>query len=218
MLVATITAGNAQFFVEGSVGVDCSENGIDNSNLYETSSFSISISPQVGYWLNDKVAIGTRVTLSKYDSKYKLTNPSNPEYNRNSDTKTSRWQFSAFSRYKLWGTGKISLLLDGSIYYEGSREITNYEGETSVTKNSTSGSRFGCYVFPAVSYDLNKKFSIIAKCNFFSLNFYSENKKLKNTSDGYTTNNKSRDYHFNSGTSSNILSLGNINIGFIYNF
>ena len=203
MLVATISAGNAQFFVEGNVGVHYS---VSNTNTdiatanVELSKSSINFSPQAGYWLNDNIAVGTRVTFSQDNSK-------NTTGSIVSEDKRSNWRISAFSRYKLWGTEKICLLLDGSIYYE--------KNSHSTSRFSSSGSQIGILVFPAVSYNLNEKFSIITGCNFLSMELYSVNGKSDNT-DG--SNSKTKIHLFDFGANSTLFSLTNIKLGFIYNF
>jgi len=203
---------SAQFFVEGGVGVNYSAGEKNGDKQVENSFNSIWFSPQVGYWLNDNIAVGSRVVYNKTKSNEITTNLINPELSDNKEIMTSNWRFSAFSRYKLWETEKISLLLDGSIYYEESSLIL----KTLVTDISDSNSRFGINVFPAISYDFNDKFSIITRCNFLSMELYSEKGKFDSSYDGSA---KNKTNHFNFGTSSSVFSsLGNINIGFIYNF
>ena len=221
MLATAIVVGNAQFFVEGSIGVRYDSEELDGRVFSETTSSSVSFLPQVGYWLNDNIAIGLRVTLSKENTKRKTINPNSPESNL--DATTSRWRVSAFSRYKLWGTEKFSLLFDGSLYYERRNEIASIKRETSVVNSLNPVSRVGIHVFPAISYDLSERFSIIATSHFLSMEYYSENGKTENT---YTDNgstrtstSKERTKRFVFGTSSTIFnSLGSIRIGFIYNF
>ena len=57
------------------------------------------------------------------------------------------------------------------------------------------------------------KFSIKARCNFLSMELYSENTKYENRS-----NVKDRTNHLGFNTQSSIFNLSNLNIGFIYNF
>jgi long-subunit fatty acid transport protein len=210
MLATTGVAGNAQFFVGGSVGISYTDTDTDTENDAdrESSVFSIDLSPQLGYWLNDNLAVGTSVTFSKAKDKV-----SNTDFNL--DSKHSRWRISAFSRYKLWKTGKFSLLLDGSLYYEKDNHVSSSE----LAKSSNHSSKISIYVFPAITYDLNEKFSIMAVCDFLSMDLYSVNGKNESTNTEGTIRHKTRTGHFNFGAQSSIFSsLTNVNIGFIYNF
>ena len=206
LLAAATVAGNAQYFVEGGFGVDFSGNkeSIDVSPS-ETSRFSINFLPQVGYRLNDKIAVGIQGILSQ--NNFKRTGSVLKD-------KTSHWQISAFGRYKLWGTEKFSLLLDGSIYY---REI-KINRITLAGEQSDSYSRIGIDLVPAAIYNLTEKFSLITRFIFLNMELYSENGKHKGTVDGISVNNKSSAYSFVFSGSTLLTSLGNINIGFIYNF
>jgi hypothetical protein len=209
IILATISvAVNAQFFVEGSVGINYTDT--ENDADKGASAFIIGLSPRVGYWLNDNIAVGTSVTFSKDKSS---------STNYNLDSKHSRWRISAFSRYRLWKTGKFSLLLDGSLYYEKDNHVSSWGLETSFTKTSEHSSKIGIYVFPAITYDLNEKFSITAVCDFLSMDLYSVNGKSESTNTEGTVRDKIRTGHFNFGAQSGIFnSLANVNIGFIYNF
>ena len=114
ILLATSTmAGNAQYFAEGSFSLNFDK---EKTNEVESkgSGYAIRLSPQVGYRLNDKISVGTGIALNLSNSK---------QTDSDREVKNFSWQVSAFSQYKLWGTEKFSLLLDGLIYYiKGDKE------------------------------------------------------------------------------------------------
>ena len=158
--LATINvAANAQFFVEGSIGFENFDVKTDRTgnSLTETSrtSSTIIFSPQAGYWLNDNIALGARLTLYQSEAKDKEVRDLQPIGDTN--VKHSRWRLSAFGRYKLWGTEKFSLLLDGSLFYEENSERYTNKRVDSFQKSSTYDSKIGIGLFPAVTYDINER-------------------------------------------------------------
>jgi len=195
IMLATITiASNAQFFVEGSFDLH-HLNGNTSDGVKSTSSFSFSISPQVGYRLNNNIAVGTNVSIG-----YSSINNLNSEKSTNQN-----WNFSVFGRYRLLGTEKLSLHIETPVGIGG--KITKEN-----TKKTLSQSVIFINAFPLVSYNLTEKLSIITKCDFLSLGFTYTNTK-NDVGDNITKNN----FGFNA-QSTIFSSLSNIKIGFIYNF
>ena len=202
LITVTIITANAQLFMEGSVGL----NYRDSERSASISSFSIS--PKVGYWLNDNIAIGINPIVSI--STYKNMMPYDvfePDYDSQKDR---MWMFSVFGRYKLWGTEKLSLLIETPVGFGIS---TRKEEINAINTANYSNSLFSIIVNPLASYKLSERFSIVTRCNFLSFGFYSFNDKDKNTNSKSTNN----QFSFNA-QSSFFDSLGNISIGFIYNF
>jgi len=206
MLAAAITAANAQFFVEGSVGVSHHSDKLSSGAEDPLSRSWFSVSPQVGYWLNDDIAVGTRVSFDGSIAKNALDDPNNP--GQTIDRWMPRWEFSVFCRYKLWGTEKFSLLVDGSI----SAGTVSVKYRT--TRETVSRTRsIGFSVHPAITYELTDRFSIIANLDFLRLGFISQ------TTEEMKTDIKLRQTRFNFSTQSAIFGrIGDIRIGFIYNF
>jgi len=211
MLVAIIAAGNAQFFVEGNIRVVSDSNPSYDPNIYPLNNLSIDITPQAGYWLNDNIAVGTKVSLKQTVSKYLITDPADPNRKIEKKISTPEWGISAFGRYKLWGKEKFSLLVDGSIGIDrsSSKEKT---GSANPEKLNTR-TKIGISAYPLISYDLNDKFSMVAVCHFLRLDLYSYTVKNENNGEKYRNN------HIGFHTQSTIFSsLAGFKIGFIYNF
>ena len=207
MLVASIAIANAQFFVQGNMGLSYDDNVYVTGNAPCTQ-LSINVSPQAGYWLNDNIAVGARVSFSNTVVKNSIIDMDDPSYTK--DTRNPSWKFSVFARYKLWEWKKFSLLIDGSI---STGTVSVKEKTESIWKTTNTWSTMGIDIAPAFSYELTEKFSIITRCNFLSLGFYSQTIKIEGTDI------KTRHNRFDFNTQSTIFSdLGNINIGFIYNF
>jgi|GEM_PF-2038064 len=198
IIVLTSIAVNAQFFIEGSIGLQYI-NGNNSDGVKSPSSFSINISPQAGYWLNENIAIGTNATIGISNS---IERPNEPNIEKRT---YQNWNFSIFGHYKLWGKEKLSLLIETPVGIGGGTIKEN-------TKKIISESVIFIKAFPLVSYDLTEEFSIIAKCDFLSFGFTSNN--VKNDV-GYKITNNKFDFNLQSTFFS---SLSNIKIGFIYNF
>ena len=202
LITTAVITANAQFFVEGSVGLSYS----NTENLNDVSSSSFNISPRVGYWLNDNFAVGINPIVSGK----KNNNIYNNEISIDMEYKTRDWYFSVFGRYKLWGTEKLSLLVETPVGY-GISTLKYTSGEITVIEESIS--RISVSVLPLASYKLSERFNIVTRCNFFSFDFSSFNTKDKKRGGITTINN----FNFNA-KSSLFDSLGNISIGFMYNF
>ena len=164
MLVAAIAAGNAQFFVEGSVGVSYWERTSQNFFANKT----LNISPLAGYRLNENTALGLSASLIR-NTYSNVTVDSDTGDDFVVERKEHGWDFAVFDRYKIWGTKKFSILVESSVYiYKGTLE-GNREWTTMQMLNLTQTS-IGVKAMPLIVYDLSDRFSIIASCNFLSLN------------------------------------------------
>lgn len=199
--ISAISA-NAQYFIEGSAGVDYSNHegnrpGEDGEEVFDNNNFSFSVNPKIGYWLSDAVAVGVFPSFGL-------------GYTKDQGIKNTKWHqlgFAVFGRYKLWNKEKFSLLLENPIGIYNNE----YNTDSGIFKNSEFVFRANLY--PLVSYDINERFSITAICNFLNLGFISSTKKYP-TNDAKETINT---FDFNA-RSSLLNSLGNISIGLTYNF
>jgi len=198
MVTAVITA-NAQFFVEGSVDFKYQKTEVTSGGVSSSfpSTFSYSISPRVGYWLNNNIAVGINPTVSVY----KMSQTSSL-----GTVEDIMWDFSAFGRYRLWGTEKLSLLIEtpaGII-------INPNKSETEAPTFTQKVIHIDAY--PLISYALTERFSIITRCNFLKLGF---SHNIIKDDNGYKQTNST--FGFNAQSTA-FNSLGNISIGFTYNF
>ena len=211
MLVMTIVKGNTQFLFEGSIGVSHNSYTVSDSGITENpSSFLMSLAPKVGYKLNDGIAVGVHTHVSWYTERNMTSDLDQPEHKMEWKKRGTGWGFSIFGRYKLLGTEKLSFLVETPIGINGS---TTKEKTGTVSKKKQTMSQIFVNVFPAISYDLTEKISIIATCDFLSLGFSSFTIKYEDIDRKVTTN------RFEFGAQSTLFkSLCNIRIGIIYNF
>ena len=199
LLLSTVFTGHAQFFIEGYLGVVSSNSISDKSEGFEKSNdndyFRFSVSPKIGYWLNDRMAVGINVIYASQPIELDRIN---------------NWGGSIFSRYKLLGFKKCSILAEGSMGIYGS---SRKEKSESLTKKIVSPTSFGINLCPLISYDLTEKFSIISVCDFIGFDFYSGSYKVNGS------NRKQKFNLFRFNAESNLFnSLSNIKVGFSYKF
>ena len=208
MLATSTFIANAQFFVEWGMGVNYSSQKVSEGgvNKVDPTVFSFSLSPQAGYWLNEKVAVGTSLNIRNNFYKSKSTDPDNPDQEIEVEYKSPGWGISIFCRNKMLETGKFSFLLESSIRMDRSSSKEN-------TRKMNSTSSIGIVAAPVILYDLTERCSIKVYCNSLSLSITS------NASKDEVTGRKATMNGFRFNTQSTIFdSLTNINIGFIYNF
>ena len=211
MLAATAVASNAQFFVEGNVGAGFSggSSSLDGVTVDNPSSSSFTVSPLVGYRLNEKTAFGVKASFTRSTRRYITTDMDTGEevlY----ENKYSGWGSSVFNRYQLWGTKKFSFNVESSAYMS---KVDHAEkiGLTS-TWNFTRF-EYGIHAAPLIAYDLSDRFSITFSSDFLSIRLCALT--VNNRDTGIET----KTYHFDFNAQSAILnSLGEIRIGLIYHF
>lgn len=206
ILAESIVAINAQIFVEGGLGVafgstKYSNDGVTRSN---TSNLFFSISPKVGYWLNDHIALGIAASFNQNISK-RTENDTNTEQEIEYTQFLPDWSFSVFGRYKLWGTEKLSLFIDNTVGIGGG---SSKEKTALITEKKSTSSSFFIRVYPVISYDLTDKFIFIATSNLISLGYQYSKTIFESSGNLYT----SSSFGFSAEPTNSL------NLGIIYNF
>ena len=131
--------GSAQVYVGGSLGLN-----FDGDETTRTSSFSLS--PEVGYELNDALSLGAIVSFSTNSTKIKDT-----DYKNNSFS----WGIAPYARYTFLRSGIFSCFIDGGLSLAGG-------------KNSDLS--FGIYAEPGVALEVTENICIISHLG--NLGFY----------------------------------------------
>jgi len=217
ILVAMVSAVNAQFFAEGSMGIGLSggTNSPDGNAKFSASYTYFNVSPKVGCQLNKNTALGLSASHIRKIGRggTMLSYGDIVEW----ESKELEWSFAVFNRYKLWGTKKLSFWVESSVYIS---KIA-FESMTEITNRIENERRTGIQALPLISYDLSNRFSIILSCDFLSLNLYSTDMYYLDRDtyrDSYTEI-KTRYWTFESAVQSALFdNLSNIRIGIIYHF
>ena len=124
-LLVTVLTVDGQVFVGGGLGLNFSDGQSSSGNTESSGSgFGFSISPQIGYYLNDGLSVGVSGYFSNSWSKNTITYPDDPTNDREYKYSSDRWGASIFGRYKLLGLGieNLSLLVEGSIGVQGGKQ------------------------------------------------------------------------------------------------
>lgn len=132
----TVNVNTNNIYVGGSVGVW--RNITDHST-------QASIMPEIGYNVNDKVAIGTTLGWEHNHSADKV------DYNM--------FEIAPYLRYNFVKAGKVSVFVDGSVEVGLGR--TSYAGE-----HSDLAATYGIGLKPGIAVSLNKHFSLVAHLGF----------------------------------------------------
>jgi len=191
---------NAQVFVGGNVGFNNSKTELDGPNLQKVSNFSLGLTPRVGKFLSDKLAIGLALDISlsgnKTSNNYEIL------------SRTSSFGVSPYLRYYALRWNKVSVFGHGGVGLSFTNEHEEMDG---VTHEGPKGTKVYFTVYPGLSYDISEKFSLESSINILSLGY-----SYYVTKEGSVTNKKSI---FNIGAGlNNIVSVGSITIGAIYKF
>ena len=205
-IAAMATTANAQLWLGGSVNFSHSGGTLKtgSSDVDKPSSNSFTLAPMVGFALNDQLSVGGEVSLTSSTLK------SDADFT-GVDEKTSTLAISVtpFARYTFAKFNKLGVLAEAGLPI---RSITQKQ-ETG--GNSVKGdplTYFGLYVKPVLFYNLNDHFQLECGLDFMSLNAGHLVKKDKDDSDKKETTNT---FSFGADTH-NVVTVGNITIGFIY--
>ncbi|GHT77669.1 hypothetical protein AGMMS50262_19290 [Bacteroidia bacterium] len=175
----SIVSANAQFYIGGSFGYNSSTTKPEEGDKIKSSSFTIS--PEVGYHLNDKLELGLAVSVNPSTSNTIITVG---RENIVTATKTQIFLAAPYLRYSLFKFNKFNVL--GSVILIAGKGRTETEIENSIfgIGNATEikYTIFGASIYPTVIYDLSNKVAVFSNLNFFKLGF--SQTKIK---DGNTT-------------------------------
>ena len=202
--MSAMFSASAQVFVGGGLGTSFSDGKSSwGSTENSGSGFGFNISPQVGYFVKDDLAIGISGYLGNNWSDNKRTDPNDPTNDREDKYFSVSWGVNAFGRYKLMGLGieNLSLLVEGLVGVQGSN-VKNTENE--ITTKHPGTTAYGVNARPILSYKLSDKLDVLAYCDFLTIGY------------SYQTNNNPdlNSHNINLGFNS----FSDLNIGFIYKF
>ena len=136
-------AMNAQnFYAGGSLGY--TTRSYDGSTLNSTFRFI----PEFGISFNENIGVGVELGYSS-------------STNETSDPKltNSTFTFAPYFRYTPLHIGKVNVFADGKFSYSANNNEQAINGKAEDNKTNT----WGFYVQPGIAYNLNDKFSLVAK-------------------------------------------------------
>lgn len=192
---------NAQVFVGGNVRFN-TFNSEDNETTptQKTSNYNLDLSPSVGKFLSEKLAIGLALHVSLAGNKTNVI--------AETISKSSTLGISPFLRYYALRWNKFSVYGQGNIGLDFSNSRNTTVG---VTTDGPKSTRVYLTFYPGLSYDVSEKLSLQTSLNILSFGYYNSI-----TNDGSSKDKRSG---FNIGAGLvDIISVGVITIGGIYKF
>ena len=214
----------SKFYIGGSLGFNTSLDKIKDLDNSAVPSYSISVSPEIGYSLNEKTNIGLSFSIlfsSSKQSTLGFDDEGDIRAGGTSESKSRNLEIAPYIRYSLLKWGKLSLMGIADIYINvgktESESLYEYESEhVSIWRYSEDGYEsftWGIRVRPQLIYNLSNKISLLVNPNLFRLGFYQNRYKTEYNLDGdeYTRITTGLDFKIDTN---NLLP----SVGFIYKF
>ena len=190
---------SAQDYVGGSFSFNGGSTHNDASGSTRTSTTSFNLSPDLGWFIGEKWAVGIRPRIGFGNS----TSGDNESKNfALGITPYARYLLLSHNRFGLWGEAAPSFtFLRSNQYYDNSRI------------GQDRSFSYGVDVLPVLTYQLNSHISLESRLNILSLGLRETHTTNSNdvTSDSYSCGLKA-------STTDIFGALGDITIGFLYKF
>lgn len=200
-LISFSSVAKAQLYAGGSLGYQSS--GVSTASGSTTvngkSTTAITLSPEVGYYLNQNLAVGISLSF--------LSNSVTTPIGTTSSTidLSNTYMFTPYARYHVLRSGSFSFFGEGSIGIGGQVSQTT-KGNT-IDKGPSVGT-FALAVSPGISYDLSEKFCLIAKLG--NIGYQSSSSSTTNTIGTTSTTTTITTSSFGINVGLNALSFGAI--------
>jgi outer membrane protein len=193
---------NAQVFVGGGISANMHTTKYDvgSSNSETIKYHSIGLSPTIGKFLTDKLAIGIEIDLG-FDREKTVDVIEIID-------KSFGIGIDPFIRYYALKWNKFTVFGVGNMLFHYSTSSTETGG---VKTNAPKNTNLSLYFYPGLSYDITEKLSLETGLNF--LNFGGTFNQQKSAD----ATNRTSGFYFGAGLS-NIKTLGDISVGAIYKF
>jgi long-subunit fatty acid transport protein len=179
----------------------------NSSKVADVKSYA-SIAPEVAYLFNDKIDFGVGIAYVSGDSDELL--PFGDNSFLVSELETVRTYI--FGEYLVASFGKMGIYIRGDMFYENG--ILKENGDVGTDARSYG---YGVSVAPNLQYALSDRFTLSASLNFLraGIEYYSYKTK---TSGGSHDRYGNTNIYFDCDTNNFITSLGDITLGFSFNF
>jgi hypothetical protein len=208
-VVLFATAGYSQMYMGGSFGINTegSKDVQGNVTVKGPSEFSFDLSPELGFILSDKVAIGGIMGLTI------LTDNDNaiPD---NLKTTATIFQLRPYADFTFMKAGKFGVYARGSLgFVFGKAKVTL--GGLSVSSQPIVG--LGVNLAPGLKYNVNNHIQLRTNLNF--LGFGAGFIRMSDGAEAPAQETVSTESYFNLNFNlNNVVNLGGITVGAIYKF
>ena len=207
-------SANAQFYIGGSLYFSNSSLKIEELKNSSQPSYTFSISPEIGYQLNEKTAVG--LSLSAYLSSYKTMsvnlNMDDITLSGIHETKRTDFGIAPYVRYSLLKWKKFDLLGMAQVYMNaGTTEYDHVYEDGFYSNNKTKTTGWGARIRPVLFYNVSDKLTLVSHLNFCRLGFSYEKEKVPYNSNENDYTRKTIKFDLDLDTYNSLPS-----IGFIY--
>ncbi len=144
MLLAVAVSMPAKIWIGGSLSINTSNTSLGSYNLDANN--SIEVSPEIGYVLSGKWALGLRIGYAHYD------NAETTMIDQTVAGQSNQFSVSPFVRYTFHRAGSFSFYADGSVDYLS----------TSKSGYDSNMNTLGAAVCPGMNYAINDRLGLTA--------------------------------------------------------
>ena len=185
--IAVAATMNAQGYIGGGLGFSS-----DKTNDGKVTTTGFAVEPELGYKLDDKMAVGVALGFGYGKKKNDITD---------SETTTTTFDIKPYLRYQVLTFGKANIFVDGGVDF-GLVSQKDYKPAMNI----------GLFVSPGIAYDINEKWSIVAHLNdMFSFGY-------KKSAVADVAGAPDPDTNINANLSTGGFQLGSLTFGVYYNF
>lgn len=168
----SVSAG-AQMFRGFSFDVNYANDGTRSAagNVKDSETYGVALSPQLGWYVNDRLAIGARLSFNMKQTNSNGSSGISSLIGDNSNTGTVitrsiGWDVAPFASYKLFTVGKSEKI---GVWAEGHAYLgLNYPQRATDFKQQYT---YGVQVLPVVSYKINEKTEFLLHFAILSIGY-----------------------------------------------
>ena len=212
---------NAQWFLGGSIGFNVNVEGSKDSESFTPykSEIGFTVAPKLGYYFNEKLALGIDLAIGPKFVNGTRTVIFYPPYGYPSEKQVSyqgtfvHWRATPFLRYSVFTYKKFALMLEGSVGVGG--EHATLEFENNLTEKSATIGIGILNIKPVLGFKLTDHLQFEAVLNFLNIGY---NLDINIMGEGVDKNTDLK-HDLNIGfNAKSILVMSQLTIGMIYKF
>ena len=167
----------AQVFIGGSLGV-ATQSSTDRLANARTSQFAFTLSPNVGFKINDDMSVGGRIGFTVGSRTVGTVVTPDPTV----------FSIQPYFRYSLLTFGDFAVAGEANVgmAFQSSKNVITTPGAPDVT-NKSNTTQFSLGVTPVLLYQLNKHVTLEANLNILTIGFATSATKATTETGGATT-------------------------------
>jgi hypothetical protein len=209
--VAFATTMNAQVYLGGSLGLQGGTTTKDyvlgNATVsQDVKTFTFEILPEIGYKINDKMAIGTVIGID-------FNKQTTPHETYDDVVKGFYFNFKPYFRYTFVQWDKVSLFADAQVGMRFGKDTHESSASGVTVSYDEKYTQFSFAIVPGIAYQASEKVSVVAKLGN-GLGYWHEKTSTPRTSSNGVSYD---DQTYTNTYGLNLKTLG-LTVGVYYNF